>query len=60
MGFFTRKSKWDRLREAALTAATDNVEPRMLGKVAAGLVAGAVTVTAASAAVSAIRQQENE
>jgi hypothetical protein len=60
MGFFTRKSKWDRVREAAMKAAADNMELRGLSKVTAGLVAGAVAVTAASAAVSAIRQPEQE
>jgi hypothetical protein len=60
MGFFTRKSKWDRVREAAMKAAVDNVELRGVGKVTAVAVAGAVAVTATSAAISAIRQQEQE
>jgi hypothetical protein len=55
--FFTRKSKWDRLREAAMKTATENLELRGVSKVTAGAVAGAVAVTAASAAISAIRQQ---
>jgi serine kinase of HPr protein (carbohydrate metabolism regulator) len=60
MGFFTRKSKWDRVRGMAMKAAADHMEVRGLSKVTAGLVAGAVAVTAASAAVSAIRQPEQE
>ncbi len=64
MRLFTHKSKWERLRDAAMSAAADRVELRGLtkmtaSKVTAGAVAGAAAVTAASAAISAIRHQED-
>jgi len=57
MRLFTRKSKWDRIRDAA-TAIITNAEARRLTKVALGVVGGAVAATAASAAVSSVRQQD--
>ena len=57
MGLFTRKSKWDRLMEAA-AAALASAGLRKVSKVTLGVVGGAVAVTAASAAVSAARHQD--
>jgi uncharacterized membrane protein len=57
MGLFTRKSKWDRLMEAA-AATLASVGLRRLSKVMLGVAGGAVAVTAASAAVSAARHQD--
>jgi len=57
MGFFTRKSRWDALMDSAESVITiDTV--RRVGKVGLGFVAGLVSVTAASAAISSARQQE--
>lgn len=56
MGLFTRKSKWDRLRDAAL-ATMASPDLRRATKVTLGVVGGAVAATAASAAVSAARRQ---
>jgi hypothetical protein len=52
---FTRKSKWDQVREVALAAASDP-GARQAGKVTLTVVGGAVAATIASAAVSAARQ----
>jgi hypothetical protein len=57
MGLFTRKSKWDRLMEAA-AAALASTGLRRLSKVMLGVAGGAAAVTAASAAVSASRHQD--
>lgn len=57
MKLFTRKSKWDRLRDTAMSTATD-AGLRGLAKVTVGVVGGAVAATAASAAVSSIRHQD--
>ena len=58
MGFFTRRSKWDLLIESvAATAAKKAV--RDGSKITLGVVGSAVAVTAASAAVSAIRHQDD-
>ena len=57
MRLFTRKSKWDRLMEAA-AATLASAGLRKLSKVTLGIVGGAVAVTAASAAVSAARHQD--
>ena len=57
MGLFTRKSKWDRLMEAA-AATLASVGLRRVSKVLLGVAGGAVAVTAASAAVSAARHQD--
>jgi hypothetical protein len=57
MGFFTRKSKWDLLLESVGTA-TANDTVRLASKVTLGVVGGAVAATAASAAISALRHQD--
>ncbi len=51
---FTRKSKWDQLRDVALATAT-NPGTRQAGKVTLTVVGGAIAATVASAAVSAAR-----
>jgi hypothetical protein len=57
MRLFTRKSKWDRLWDAA-TATLTHVGFRRLAKVTLGVVGGAAAATAASAAVSSVRHQD--
>ena len=57
MRLFTRKSKWERLTDAA-TAALAGAGLRRVTKVTLGVVGGAVAATAASAAVSSIRRQD--
>jgi uncharacterized protein (DUF697 family) len=57
MKLFTRKSRWDRLLGAA-AATMENGELRRLTKVTLSIVGGAVAATAASAAVSSIRHQD--
>ena len=57
MGFFTRTSKWDVLKESAGSVATGDTM-RRIGKLGMGFIAGLVSVTAASAAISSARQQE--
>ena len=57
MRLFTRKSKWDRLWDAA-TATLTHVGVRRLAKVTLGVVGGAAAATAASAAVSSVRHQD--
>jgi uncharacterized protein (DUF697 family) len=57
MGFFTRKSNWDRLWDTVL-ATTANGDLRQVGKVTASVLGGAIAATAASAAVSSIRQDK--
>jgi uncharacterized protein (DUF697 family) len=57
MRLFGRKSKWDHVRDAASEILT-NAETRRLTKVMLGVVGGAVAATAASAAVSSIRHQD--
>ena len=59
MRIFTRKTKWDRFMHAT-TAALENVEVRRLTKVTLGVVGGAVAATAASAAVSSARRQDEK
>ena len=59
MRLFTRKSKWDHLRDAA-TAALTHIGLRRLAKVTLGVVGGAVAATAASAAVSSARRQDEK
>lgn len=65
MRLFTRKSKWDRVMDAASAAVTNaasaittNAETRRLSKVMLGVVGGVVAATAASAAISSVRHQE--
>jgi hypothetical protein len=50
MGLFRRKSKWQR--------AVDSIDPKVAGRSGASVVAGAVAMTVASAAVSALRRRE--
>ena len=57
MGFFSRKSKWDLLLESVASAA-DSETLRLASKVTLGLVGGVVAATAASAAISARRHQD--
>jgi hypothetical protein len=57
MGLFTRKSKWDHFRDAA-AATIGSAGLRRATKVTLGVVGGAVAATAASAAVSAVRHQD--
>jgi hypothetical protein len=57
MGLFTRKSKWDLLLESVASAADSDIL-RLASKVTLGLVGGAVAATAASAAISARRHQD--
>jgi uncharacterized protein (DUF697 family) len=59
MRMFTRKTKWNRFMDAA-TAALENAEVRRLTKVTLGVVGGAVAATAASAAVSSARRQDEK
>lgn len=59
MRLFTRKSKWDRLMDAAVaTLASAGV--RRLTKLSLVAAGGAVAATAASAAVSSVRRQDDE
>lgn len=57
MGLFTRKSKWDQFRDAAAATIASGALRRAT-KVTLGVVGGAVAATAASAAVSAVRHQD--
>lgn len=57
MRLFGRKSKWDHVRDATSEILT-NAETRRLTKVMLGVVGGAVAATAASAAVSSVRHQD--
>jgi hypothetical protein len=59
MRLFTRKSKWDRLRGAA-TATLTHIGVRRLAKVTLGVVGGTAAATAASAAVSSVRHQDQD
>jgi hypothetical protein len=59
MRLFTRKSKWDLVLAAAASAAGDQ-RIRRAAKVGLGLVAGAFSATAASAAVSSARHQDKK
>ena len=59
MRLFTRKSKWDRIMDAA-AAAMANSRARRLTKITMGVVGGAVAATAASAAVSSARRQDDK
>jgi uncharacterized protein (DUF697 family) len=57
MRLFSRKTKWDHVRDAAAAIIT-HAESRRLTKVVLGVVGGAVAATAASAAVSSVRHQD--
>jgi ABC-type Fe3+ transport system permease subunit len=59
MRLFTRKSKWDRLMDAA-AATLARSGARRLTKITLGVVGGAVAATAASAAVSSVRRQDEQ
>ena len=59
MRLFTRKSKWDRLMDAA-AATLANAQTRRLTKITLGVAGGAVAATAASAAVSSARRQDEK
>jgi hypothetical protein len=59
MWIFTRKSKWDRVLEGVMATA-GSAAVRRAAKVTAGIVGGAATATAMSAAVSAAREQEQK
>ena len=56
MKLFRRKSKWDRVMDVAETALA-KAEMGRVTKVTAGVIAGALAATAASAAISSIRHQ---
>lgn len=56
MKLFSRKSKWDRLKDATAQAVSGDF--RQAAKVTLSVVGGAIVATAASAAVSAVRQKE--
>lgn len=58
MKLFTRKSKWDRIMDVAETAMA-KADMGRISKVAAGVVGGALAATAASAAISSIRHQDD-
>jgi hypothetical protein len=57
MRLFTHKSRWERLTDAA-TAALAGAKLGPVAKVALGVMGGAVAATAASAAISSIRDQD--
>jgi uncharacterized protein (DUF697 family) len=59
MRLFNRKSKWERLMDTAVAALAD-ARARRLAKVTLGVVGGAVAATAASAAVSSARHQDEK
>ena len=59
MRLFSRKSKWDRLMDAA-AATLVNARTRRLAKITLGVVGGAAAATAASAAVSSARSQDEK
>ena len=59
MRLFNRKSKWERLMDAAVATLAD-ARARRLAKVTLGVVGGAVAATAASAAVSSARDQDEK
>jgi uncharacterized protein (DUF697 family) len=59
MRLFSRKSKWDRFMDAAV-ATLANARTRRLGKITLGVMGGAVAATAASAAVSSARSQDEK
>jgi uncharacterized protein (DUF697 family) len=59
MRLFSRKSKWDRLMDAAAAALAD-ARTRRLAKITLGVIGGTVAATAASAAVSSARSQDEK
>lgn len=58
MGIFTRKSTFDHLVDSAGAVVTSSAAKRA-GRYGAGLVAGLVSLSAVSSAISSARQQEN-
>jgi uncharacterized protein (DUF697 family) len=58
MRLFRRKSKWDRVLGTMATM-TAKGGLRRLSKVGAGVIGGAAAATAASAAISSIRHQDD-
>ena len=67
MKLFTRKSKWDRIMDVAETAMAKADLGRIMAKadlgriskVTAGVIGEALAATAASAAISSIRHQDD-
>ena len=59
MRLFTRKSKWDRFMDVA-AATLASAGARRLTKIPLGVAGGAVAATAASAAVSSARRQDEK
>jgi uncharacterized protein (DUF697 family) len=57
MRLFTRKSKWDRVKDVT-AAAVSSGGFRQVTKVTLGVVGGAIAASAASAAISSIRHQD--
>ena len=58
MKLFTRKSKWDHIMDVAESALA-KAEMGRVTKVTAGVIGGALAATAASAAISFIRHQDD-
>ena len=58
MGLFTRKSRWEQALDVGVAMA-GLLATRRAMKVGAGVAAGALGLTAASAAVSAARDRED-
>jgi hypothetical protein len=58
MKIFRRKSKWDRIMDVAETAMA-KADMGRVTKVTAGVIGGALAATAASAAISSIRHQDD-
>ena len=59
MGLFRRKSKWDEVLESITTVAASGAV-RRVSKMTLAALGGAVAATAASAAVSTVRRQEQK
>jgi hypothetical protein len=59
MRLFSRKSKWDRFMDAA-AATLANAQTSRLAKITLGVIGGAVAATAASAAISSARSQDEK
>jgi hypothetical protein len=59
MRLFSRKSKWDRFMDVA-AATLANARTSRLAKITLGVMGGAVAATAASAAVSSARSQDEK
>ena len=59
MRLFTRKSKWDRLMDAAAAALPD-ARPGRLARITLGVIGGTAAATAASAAISSARRKDEK